>query len=340
LARLKAGELCDRLPRPKHFTTGKSFCTVQASAASPCQKAMRTYLPALLLVLLLATAVHAAVIRGVVVENLTGKPLARSTVTLQPVAGTPGATRSLRANNIGGFEFDSLAAGTYIMKASRKGFMALEYGQKRWNSSGTPLVLEESAALFLSIRLLRYSAIQGSVVDENDVGMPDHDVVAYRNSKPPVLVVQATTDDRGAYRLPGLEPGTYVVRTAGKRYDDEAYLPTFSTETEQLEQARTIDLAPEQDAERADIRPFPGGRFFNLSVDAASAIPGTETTLTLASELGRKTLKISSFRCTDLPAGDYEVYAETHVEGSGGEPLQAGYQRPPLGHDAGVGVLF
>ena len=99
-----------------------------------------------LLAPLFATVLHAAVIRGVVVENFTSKPLARAAVVLEPVAGTPGAIKSIRANTLGVFEFDSLAAGAYVIKASRKGFMPLEYGQKRWNSAGRPLTIEEGPA--------------------------------------------------------------------------------------------------------------------------------------------------------------------------------------------------
>ena len=145
---------------------------------------------------LTAAVAQAAVIRGVVVENLTSKPLARALVALEPNAGTSNERRSIRANHLGGFEFDSVEAGTYLVKASRIGFMPAEYEQKRWDTSGTPFVLAADGAESLNIRLLRYSAVRGTVFDENDVGMPQHDVVAYRNSKPPELVARDTIDDR------------------------------------------------------------------------------------------------------------------------------------------------
>ncbi|HTX34956.1 MAG TPA: carboxypeptidase-like regulatory domain-containing protein [Bryobacteraceae bacterium] len=294
---------------------------------------MRGYLP----VLLLATAAQAAIIRGSVVENQSSKPLARTNLRLEPIAGTPGGPRTARANTGGAFEFDSLPPGTYVLKATRQGFMPTEYGQKRWNSAGTPVVLAEDDAVTLSIRMLRYSAIRGTVGDENDVGLPDHGVIAYRNTSPPEIVSQAVTDDRGAFRLAGLEPGTYLVRTAGKRYPDETYLPTFSRETEKAEEARSIEVSAEQEAEFADVRPLAGGRFFTLTAGAATPITGTEVSLTLASELGRQTVKVAAFRFTDLPAGDYEVYAETR-DGTAGPPLQAAYERVSLGRDSGVNL--
>jgi|SRR5580658_2625498 hypothetical protein len=219
-----------------------------------------------------AVSLHAAVIRGVVVENFTSKPLARAVVSLQPVGGTPGGMKSKRANSHGVFVFDRLAPGTYIVKASRDSFMPAEYGQERWNSAGMPVVVEESARIFLDIRLLRYSAINGTVVDENDEGLPGHEVLAYRNPKAPELMAHSTSDDRGVYRLHGLEPGTYVVRTAGNQSDEGSYLPTFSKETGKLDQARTVDLFPDQEANDMDVRPLPG-RLYSLGATVNPQAP-------------------------------------------------------------------
>ena len=293
---------------------------------------MRGYLP----VLLLATAAHAATIHGMVVENLSGKPLARTNLSLQPIAGTPGGPRIAHANTNGGFEFDALPAGSYLLKAERRGFMPAEYGQKRWNSAGTPVVLQETDVVTLSLRMLRYSAIRGTVSDENDVGLPDHTVLAYRNTTPPEIVAEATTDDRGAFRLAGLEPGSYLVRTAGKRYPDETYLPTFSRETERIDQARSIEVSPEQEADFADVRPIAGGRFFNLAVEAKFPIDGTQVTLVLASLLGRTIVKGAYFRFADLPAGDYEVYAEARGPDPSNQLAQTAYQRLSLGRDTSI----
>jgi len=261
-----------------------------------------------LLAPLFATVLHAAVIRGVVVENFTSKPLARAAVVLEPVAGTPGAIKSIRANSLGVFEFDSLAAGAYVIKASRKGFMPLEYGQKRWNSAGRPLTIEEGASAFLTLRLIRYSAITGVIVDENDVGLPGFEIAAYRKTEPPEWIAQAVTDDRGVYRIHGLEPGSYVVRTAGTQYEDGMHQPTFSKETVNVLEARTIELLPEQDADKVDVRPLPG-RLFRIAV-GVDAPPTEPVTITLASAMGRKTVKAFAFEFADLPPGDYEGYAQ------------------------------
>ena len=293
---------------------------------------MLQYLIVPLLALLPASVLHAAVIRGVVVENLTGKPLARTAVRLDPVGGTPGSGKTVRANSLGVFEFDALPAGAYVVKASRQGFLPLEYGQKRWNSAGMPAAIAQDASLFLSIRLIRQSAITGMVVDDNDVGVAGFDVVAYRKTEPPQRAAQATTDDRGIYRLHGLDPGTYVVSTAGAADENGAYLPTFSRETVSLTAARTVDLLPDQDAGQMDIRPLPG-RLFRLAVGVDSPIPDVEPTITLSSVMGSKTVKGSGFVFTGLVAGEYEVSAQ---QGDS----QGAVQRLSLARDAQVTLVL
>ena len=175
---------------------------------------------------LVAGAVEGATVRGTVVENQSGHPLARATVTLQPV-GAGSAAQSVRTNSYGIFEFPALAAGVYVVSAARLAFAPVQYGQKRWHSSGMPITLTANDSAFLTIRMPRYGAIAGTVLDENDVGLPEHEVAVYTNTRPPKLLARARTDDRGMYRLFGLQPGSYLVRSMSKLYDDGGYLPTF-----------------------------------------------------------------------------------------------------------------
>ncbi|HWC96701.1 MAG TPA: carboxypeptidase-like regulatory domain-containing protein, partial [Candidatus Sulfopaludibacter sp.] len=151
----------------------------------------------LLLALLLAAAGRAATLRGMVVEAQTGKPLARTLIVVQPVAGSAGATQSIRSNGNGVFLFPPMAAGAYLVSAARRAFAPLQYGQKGWKSSGVPVVLQESGETVIRMAMARFGAITGRIVDENDVGLPEHDVIAYQNTRPPVLAAKATTDDRG-----------------------------------------------------------------------------------------------------------------------------------------------
>jgi hypothetical protein len=76
----------------------------------------------LLVAALCCSAANAAQIGGVVLDASTGRPLARSLVTLRPVEGTDGKALSTRANREGQFGFPSQNAGMYLLSASRSGF--------------------------------------------------------------------------------------------------------------------------------------------------------------------------------------------------------------------------
>src|ERR1039457_6473074 len=89
-----------------------------------------------LVVLLAGGALHAAIVKGSVVENQTGKALARSLVSIQPLPGSAGSTASVRTNTYGMFEFVDLPAGAYLIHAARRGFMTVQYGQKNWRAGG------------------------------------------------------------------------------------------------------------------------------------------------------------------------------------------------------------
>jgi hypothetical protein len=228
----------------------------------------------------------AAVIRGNVVENQTGKPLGRAVVTLQPVQGTAGGTQAMRTDSYGAFAFSSLGPGAYVVRVSKAGFLPMEYGQKRWNAAGTPIALTADAAAVVTIRLPRYGAITGTVLDENDVGLGRHRVAAYRDSQPPLLVTSAISDDRGVYRLSGLEPGSYLVRTAAAQNEGLDYLPTFSKETLRVEEAQMVAVSIDEESRSVDVRPTPG-KLLTLSGVVQGNSPGA-VTVTLASDMGRQ----------------------------------------------------
>ncbi|HXA49793.1 MAG TPA: carboxypeptidase-like regulatory domain-containing protein [Candidatus Acidoferrum sp.] len=265
----------------------------------------------LLLFLLITLPLRGAILRGYAVEHSTGKALARTRVAIEPLPGTSGATLSVFTNSSGIFEFLNLPAGAYLVNAARRGFAPVHYGQKRWNAPGTPVVLEQDQAVAISIRLPRYGGITGYVVDENDVGMSEHEVLAYRNTRPPKVVAKFPTDDRGWFRIWGLDPGTYLVRTAGRKYEDGDYLPTFFRETLRVEEAAQVQVALDQDTPDVRVRPFPG-KLLNISGRVLTCYPGQTATLTLVSDMGRETITTGeSFNFYGKPPGNYEIYAET-----------------------------
>ena len=273
------------------------------------------------LALLAAGSVHAAIIRGMVVEQQTGKPLARAQVTLTPVAGTAGAAQSVRTNVYGTFEFAPMPGGSYLVTAGRRGFATVRYGQKHYKAEGVPIILDDAGSTNLRIALPRMGAISGTIVDENDVGLPEHDVVIYRNTRPPQIAARGKTDDRGMFRIGGLEPGKYLVRTTGKQYEEGGYLPTFHKEAALVEQAWAIDVDLDRETNDINVRPFMGRLYMVGGRVTARA------TLRLVSDVGEETTLADgsgNFQFNPVAPGQYELFAETQAERF--TSAMAGYQ--------------
>jgi hypothetical protein len=282
--------------------------------------------------LLLTCALHAATIRGNVVENISGRPLARATVVVRPVGknsdvrdairgGSADAiaaatavrqqrNRSELTNPSGIFEFASLPAGTYLISAEKLEFMPVAYGQKRWYSPGMPIALEAGDEASLTIRMPRFGAITGDLLDENDVGLPGHEVAVYTNTRPPKLLARSVTDDRGMYRVFDLLPGSYLVRSLSKQYDDESYLPTFYRDSPTVDQGRAIEVKLDEEVAHMDFHAAPG-RLFTVSGRATGA-PG-QPIVTLASDTGTEIATIDgigNFSFNPMAPGTYELQAE------------------------------
>ena len=279
-------------------------------------------MPKWLVLALSAGALHAAVIRGTVVENQMSRPLARALVTLEPVAGTGGEAASTRTNLYGAFEFTGVAAGSYLISASRQGFAPVQYGQRRWKAAGVPVASDSNEARNLVIRLPRWGAVTGTVVDENEVGLPEHDVIAYRAVRPLQVAARAHTDDRGRYRLSGLEPGRYFVRTAAKAYEDGGYIPTFYRDAQRVDGATTVEVELDRETPEINVRPI-AGRLLNIS---GQINPPSQVNVTLVSDTGAETTvsdPLGNFHFNPASPGQYELYAQAPADGKLG--IQAAY---------------
>ncbi|HEX4138094.1 MAG TPA: carboxypeptidase-like regulatory domain-containing protein [Bryobacteraceae bacterium] len=271
-----------------------------------------------------ALSSHAAVIRGTVTEQRTGYVLSRTAVTLEPVPSAGQQVRTARTGQNGQFVFGNVTAGSYLLKASHRGFLPVQYGQKRWDAAGAVIIVIGDEVITVDLPMHRYGAIAGTVRDSNEVGIPDQDVAAYTSSQPPVFVTRGESDDRGVFRIGGLEPGTYLVRTTGGNDDERSYLPSFSRQTLRVEEARPILVYPDEDTLDGDVRPIEG-RLFMLTGSAPLPLPGSFfVTVTLASDLGRAYSNGPAFRFPALAPGHYELYAEAR-ENPPGTRVLGGY---------------
>ena len=269
-----------------------------------------------------ACGLHAGVIQGVVLEWASGKPLSRTIVHLQPVPGSGSQTRPLqtRTGRSGQFVFATVPDGMYLLETQREHFLPAAYGQRRPTSFGTPITVTKDFALFAELRAHRMGALTGTVLDENGVGMPRVNVVAYRAQLPLRAAGRGVADDRGIYRIAGLALGKYWVRTTSHMLDDgTGLLPMFGPESREPRDAQIHETRFDHDSTDANIRPEPGTLSSLSGGIACDRAGGTPVVLTLSSEFSRQTTQgtcAGGYSFAALAPANYELFA-TYADGLG-----------------------
>jgi hypothetical protein len=218
------------------------------------------------------------------------------------------------ANRGGQFWFPSLADGQYVLSATRAGYAQTIYGQWRHGGSAQLIEVKGDSTSFAELRLLKLGAISGRVVDENRVGLAGNNVIAYQSALPLRQVTSAKTDDRGIFRLFGLLPGRYYVRSSAHELEDGfGLLPTFSPGNAGTSEARVITAALDTEVTDIDFQPLPGKL---LSVGGtASGCPTGErfVKVTLSSDTGRREIQTpceSAFTFDVVAPGYHELLLE------------------------------
>jgi uncharacterized protein (DUF2141 family) len=165
------------------------------------------------------TRVGPATIAGVVVSDETSpKPLRRARVML----GSPSLPigRTLITHDDGTFAFEGLPAGRYTLSAAKEGYIGMGHGAARPGRRGSPIIVDGGALVRLVLKLPRGSVITGSVSSRDGQPMAGVSVSALANRYLPnsgerrlttLRISPTLTDDRGVYRLYGLEAGEYAV---------------------------------------------------------------------------------------------------------------------------------
>ena len=274
----------------------------------------------ILLFLAISLAMPAGVIQGAVLEWASGKPLSRTIVNLQPVPGSGANLRpvQIRSGRSGQFSFPNIPDGLYLLQTQREGFLPAAFGQRRPTGHGHPITVTRDSALFTELRLHRMGAITGTVLDENGVGIPRVKVVAYRARLPLRIASEATTDDRGIYRITGLELAKYWVRTAAHQLDDgTGLLPQFGPEAREPRDAIVHEVRFDNDTPDANIRPEPG----NLATLSGNIVCDRQTAvdIVIASETMRKKVTGAcggGYSISGLAPAVYEITA-SYPDGSG-----------------------
>jgi protocatechuate 3,4-dioxygenase beta subunit len=197
------------------------------------------------------TPVGTATVSGMVVVAGAGTPARRARVTLsEPEMGRP---RTTTTDDQGRFSFTAVAAGRYSLSANKPGHIAGVYGQARPGRPGTPIQIGDGEKFEAQLQITRGGVLTGTVLDEAGEAVPGTQVRAMR------FVIQngqrtlqqagnGSTDDRGIYRIFGLQPGDYVIGAQPRNAGDGSTLDALRGEMEALQQriaaARTGEGPP------------------------------------------------------------------------------------------------
>lgn len=185
-----------------------------------------------------------AIISGTVTVAGSGVPARRARVTLSGVEAAP--NRNLVSDEYGRFVFAALPPGRYVLRATRPGYIAGTYGQSRPGGSGTPIQLADGEKFDARLQMTRGGVLTGTVLDEAGEAIPGTPVRALRyvmqNGHRTLQQAGAgSTDDRGIYRIYGLQPGSYVVAAMPRNTNEGPSLAALRSEMEALrERAGTL----------------------------------------------------------------------------------------------------
>ena len=160
-----------------------------------------------------------AVVRGRVVDALTGQPLANVTLrfghrprgSYAPGIDPQPPDRTAITNAEGVFEVARLAAGDYGVSApvASGDYLSIQYGVNAPDGLPRLLTVTDGARLEITIKAWRGARIEGHVFDERGRPIVDANVRLFSDDSN--VYASGSTDDRGAYEIARLGPGRYAV---------------------------------------------------------------------------------------------------------------------------------
>jgi hypothetical protein len=158
-------------------------------------------------------------VAGVVVNSVTGAPLAEARISLVDTK-TQKSVGQQKTSEGGRFEFIGLPAGKFSLDGSKRGYISASYEQHEQYSTaivtGPDLKTDE-----LVLRLNPVALIGGHVRDENGEPVRHAQVALFREDHSGGMnrvnrLLNAISDDRGYFDFSSLIPGTYFVAVSGE----------------------------------------------------------------------------------------------------------------------------
>ncbi len=157
--------------------------------------------------------VGTAVLKGQVVDGVTGNPIARARVRLM---NNPGQKPAVLADSTGAFEFTALPQGPLSVMVEKSTYLTGRFPEanRSLRAAAQPFLVRDGQVVQIVVPMFRGGAIAGRVVDAHGdpVDFAQVRVLRAPRGGRPTNAGQAQTNDLGEYRVPRLQPGRYVLQ--------------------------------------------------------------------------------------------------------------------------------
>jgi protocatechuate 3,4-dioxygenase beta subunit len=187
--------------------------------------------------------------------------------------------------------------------------------------------------------LTRGAVITGKVTDENGrpviaapVNVYTLNVYGYGRDHPSFYssFYRWETDDRGVYRIYGLEPGRYLVAGGSDSAGVGAsggYRRTYHPDAVDETKARVVEVGSGEETSNIDIKVAPSAKGYVVTgrvvdADSGEPVPGVTVSYTPTTQVrtGRPvTNALGEFRFDDIPPDSYRAYV-INIDAQGGDP--------------------
>ncbi len=311
--------------------------------------------------LVILSAQEKAVVSGKVVSASTEEPLGKAIVALQNVEERRRPSGGVRTDDEGRFEIET-EPGRYRLTARRNGFVDGAWGQRGPGQPGGVLDLSPGRDMDdIVLSLQGAGVITGRIVDEDGEPLRAMRVEAlkfrYLEGKRELFGGSSgMTDDRGVYRIYGLQPDQYYVRVQNaERYEwgmedmdaKQSYLPTFFPSAPDTSQASRVEATAGAETLGIDIQMFPSPTLSvsGQVIDSTTGRPAQAMIIVFDLEKSRFQSQVArdfvqdpdgKFELAGLRPGSYRVAAMVARPGSQGG---TGYVDLELGDKDVEGIL-
>jgi hypothetical protein len=217
------------------------------------------------------------VIQGTVLSGATGQPLRRAQVVLKPTDPKAGSIFQT-TDESGSFSFPKVPTGRYTITVQRDGYLPLSAG--RIGSYKMPPIFTVQSGQTITSFVFTMTAsgvVSGKVKFDDAEPAVNTAIQLYRSFYDRgrhgyAAAASTRTDDRGEYRVHGLEPGSYYVAALyqappkpsdaeklertdanGNPLPDLSYAVTFFPEAQKMSDAVPVKIAPGQEVGGIDI---------------------------------------------------------------------------------------